>query len=46
MNFLLAHWHCILPILAIGVAIFLMRDRPKKGERKSEKQVGGLPYET
>jgi hypothetical protein len=30
MKFLLRHWHCILPALAISVAIVLMnRDKPK-----------------
>lgn len=33
MNFLLSHWHCILPIVAIIVGIIFMRDKPKsKGE--------------
>lgn len=35
MNFLLSHWHCILPIAGIGVAMFFMREKPKK-----EKQDG------
>lgn len=27
MNFLLAHWHCILPAIGIITAMFLMRDK-------------------
>lgn len=33
MDFLLSHWHCILPFAAIIVAVIFMRDKPKsKGE--------------
>lgn len=33
MNFLLSHWHCILPLAAIIVAIIFMRDNPKGDEK-------------
>lgn len=33
MNFLLSHWHCILPVAAIIVAIIFMRDKPKGDEK-------------
>lgn len=29
MEFLLSHWHCILPVIGIGVAMFFMRDKNK-----------------
>lgn len=30
MQFLLNHWHCILPVIGIVVAVFLMQKKPKK----------------
>jgi hypothetical protein len=24
----LSHWHCILPVAAIGIAMFFMREKP------------------
>ncbi len=31
MQFLLSHWHCILPVLAIIAAMFFIRgDKPKR----------------
>lgn len=35
MEFLLSHWHCILPIVGIGIALFFMREKPND---KKEKQ--------
>lgn len=29
MNFLLSHWHCILPLATIIVAVIFMRDKTK-----------------
>ena len=29
MDFLLVHWHCILPVLVIGVALILMNLKKK-----------------
>jgi hypothetical protein len=29
MEFLLSHWHCILPAIGIAVAMFFMRDKDK-----------------
>jgi purine-cytosine permease-like protein len=34
MQFLLSHWHCILPVLAIVAAIFFMN----RGESKKKDQ--------
>ncbi|MPM84705.1 hypothetical protein SDC9_131778 [bioreactor metagenome] len=34
MEFLLSHWHCILPVIGIGVAMFFMRDKNK--DKKDE----------
>lgn len=36
MEFILSHWHCILPIAAIGIAMFFMRDKTKS-EKKNKK---------
>lgn len=34
MQFLLSHWHCILPVLAIAAAMFFMnRGKPKKKDQ-------------
>ncbi len=30
MELLLSHWHCILPILGIGFAMFFMRGKEKE----------------
>lgn len=37
MQFLLSHWHCILPALGIVAAIFFMRERP--GEKKTDNEI-------
>lgn len=34
MQFLLIHWHCILPIAFIIAALFFMRDKP--GDKKPD----------
>ncbi|GMO52703.1 MAG: hypothetical protein Pg6C_18510 [Treponemataceae bacterium] len=31
MDFLLSHWHCIVPVLVIGAVLFL-RGRDKKNQ--------------
>jgi len=36
MDFLLSHWHCILPIAGIGIALFFMRGKTK--EKKKDNQ--------
>lgn len=33
MQFLLSHWHCILPIAGIAAAIFFMGGKSSKEER-------------
>ncbi len=32
MGLLLSHWHCILPILGVGIGIFFMREKPNKNK--------------
>lgn len=34
MDFLISHWHCILPVVGIVIAVFFMRDKPKDKDRK------------
>lgn len=34
MQFLLSHWHCILPVIGIGAAFFFLREKPK--EKKND----------
>jgi hypothetical protein len=29
MDFILSHWHCILPVAGIAAALFFMRDKSK-----------------
>jgi purine-cytosine permease-like protein len=37
LQFLLSHWHCILPVLAIVAAIFFMnRGESKKKDQNNE----------
>jgi len=36
MGFLLSHWHCILPIVGIIVAMFFMRDKKKERPHTSK----------
>lgn len=35
MEFLLSHWHCIIPAMGIGVAFLLLREKP--GVKKENK---------
>jgi hypothetical protein len=37
MEFLLSHWHCILPAAGIVVALLLMRDRPADKQTKGSR---------
>lgn len=39
MELLISHWHCILPIAGIMVAVFLLRDKSEKkgGDKNGEK---------
>ena len=32
MDFLFTHWHCILPVLAIGAVIIFMNKNKKKND--------------
>jgi prolipoprotein diacylglyceryltransferase len=41
MQFLLIHWHCILPVLGILAAIFFMRDKPR--EKKTNNDTNIIP---
>ncbi len=33
MGLLLSHWHCILPVFIIVIAMFFMREKPKKDNK-------------
>jgi hypothetical protein len=33
MNFLYAHWHCILPLAGIVIAVLLMKKHDEKNEK-------------
>lgn len=37
MQFLLSHWHCILPVLGVLAAFFFMRDKPR--EKKTDNDI-------
>ncbi|MDR1913128.1 MAG: hypothetical protein LBQ68_01410 [Clostridiales bacterium] len=43
MSFLLSHWHCVLPIAAIGVAMIFMRGKPMKKDERNGKKSKALP---
>jgi hypothetical protein len=34
MDLLISHWHCILPVVGIIIALFLMRDKKDKDKDK------------
>lgn len=36
MNFIISHWHCILPIGGILIAFFIMREKPNKNNKNIE----------
>jgi hypothetical protein len=36
MDFLLSHWHCIVPVLVIG-AVLLLQGRGKKKDTEEQK---------
>jgi hypothetical protein len=38
MDFLLSHWHCILPVAAVGIALFFVRKKPA-GKKKDERDA-------
>jgi hypothetical protein len=42
MEFLLSHWHCILPIAGIAVAMLFMRDKPKDKDKQSDNRHSQL----
>lgn len=39
MQLLLSHWHCILPIVGIGVALLFMWEKPDKKKEQQDKAV-------
>lgn len=41
MEFLLSHWHCILPVVGIVVAFFFIRDKPK--EENDDRDAAAIP---
>jgi hypothetical protein len=43
MGFLLSHWHCLLPILGIGVGVFFMREKPEKDKENELNKTEALP---
>lgn len=47
MEFLLSHWHCILPVIGIVGAMFFMRDRSKdkKGDYNVDHDAAVIPQD-
>ena len=47
MEFLLSHWHCILPVIGIVGAMFFMRDRSKdkKGDYNAAHDAAVIPQD-
>ncbi len=37
MEFLLSHWHCILPVMGLIVAAVLMREKPRQSDEPEER---------
>lgn len=36
-EFLYNHWHCILPVIAIIIAMFFIRDKDTDGKKKDKR---------
>ena len=45
MDFLISHWHCILPVMGIGIALFFMRERPKKEKKDEQNNIAEIPQQ-
>ena len=45
-DFLLSHWHCILPVVGIIVAVIFLSDKPKEQEKGSDHHIGRIPNST
>lgn len=47
MEFLLSHWHCMLPVIGIVGALFFMRDRSKdkKGDYNADHDATVIPQD-
>jgi preprotein translocase subunit YajC len=45
MQFLLSHWHCILPVVGIGIAFIFMRDKPKNKKTDETKNQAVIPQQ-
>jgi hypothetical protein len=43
MELLLSHWHCILPVALIAVAMLFMRDKPREPDREDDRIRKSLP---
>jgi len=41
MQFLLSHWHCILPVAGIIVAAIFIREEPKNKDKIDDSQKIG-----
>jgi hypothetical protein len=39
MNLLLSHWHCIIPAIAIIVAVFFLRGKPETKKEDSRNRT-------
>ncbi len=39
MDFLLSHWHCIVPAAGILIAILIMREKPKGDKKPANKEI-------
>lgn len=47
MQFLVSHWHCIIPVIAIIAALFLLRNRDEiSSEKKNKKKDECVNYDT
>lgn len=44
MGLLLSHWHCILPVAGVVIAMFFMREKPQK--EKNDREATVIPQDT
>lgn len=46
MGILINHWHCLIPTIAIIVALFLMRNEDEVSSEKKNKKKEGVGNDT
>jgi hypothetical protein len=45
MQALLSHWHCIIPVVGIGIAMLFIREKPKKKKKGEQNNKAVIPQQ-